>query len=233
MVIDWIRYPGKARDYRGYVVRPKVAYTSPALLILPDRWGLSPWIKHLAERLVHEGYVVMVPDVYDGQVPREGGEARYLMEHLVEGDGRDRVVTALHWLRNQGYTRAHRTAVIGFEGLAALTPAVASAQRFPPAAVVLFYPFLQPILSQLDAWRVPVQAHFGEQDDQVPLSEVETFVRALEQAGVPHEVHIYPEARHDFFCPEAPSFFPDAAEQAWQRMLRFLDEVVRGGQDAA
>ena len=57
------------------------------------------------------------------------------------------------------------------------------------------------------------------------VEDVEQFDPALSDAGVEHEIHVYPGAPHSFFDRRAAEH-ADASEDAWRRMLGFLD--VRG-----
>ncbi len=222
MISDLVRYPGYKRDYRAYVVRPKVAYTSPAILLLHDRWGLTEEVREFAHRLVHEGYVVMVPDLYDGKHPQSEGEAKQWMHQLTLKDGLEEVRLALAWLRNQAYTKSHLTSVVGFEHHGTLGLLSGILPRFHPRAIVLFCSPVSQVIDQVRGLHSAVQAHFGERDRNVPRGDVEAFQMALATAGVPYEVHIYAGLKHDFVRPGSKDYSEEAARLAWERMLSFL-----------
>jgi carboxymethylenebutenolidase len=61
----------------------------------------------------------------------------------------------------------------------------------------------------------------GGDDPVIPRENVEAFERALEEAGVEHEIVTYPGAPHSFFDRKQDEF-ADASEDAWQRTLAFL-----------
>ncbi len=227
MVIDWIRYPGRGRDYRGYVVRPRVALTAPAVLLLPDRWGLSPQAKRRADALAHQGYVVMVPDIYDGHVPQDEEDARHRMQLLTHRDGLDRVITAVHWLRNQAYTKAHRTAVIGFGELGAFALHAGTETVFPPVAIVLFATPVARALDLVPQLRSAVQAHFSKGDPHVALQDVQKFQEALHRHGISGEVHLYDAPVQDLLSSDASEASPEMA-LAWERTLTFLQSHFSG-----
>ncbi len=227
MLIDHVRYPGRKHDYRALVLRPKVALTSPGILLLHDRWGLTREAEAIAERLAHEGYVVMVPDLYDGQLPKDDGQARHMMHLLGHQEGEEEVKLALHWLRNQAYTKAHRTAIIGFEHYGTLGILAATSPKFPPSAIVVFYAPVQGILDRLGMVYSAVQGHFAARDKYVPSADVDAFQKALQDAGVVHEIYVYENVGHDFMNPRSENYDEGTATQAWQRMLTFLDAHVR------
>ena len=70
--------------------------------------------------------------------------------------------------------------------------------------------------------RCPVLGLFGGADQAIPLEEVEQFDQALAAAGVEHEIHVYPGAPHSFFDRRFEEY-AEASEDAWRRMLAFLD----------
>jgi carboxymethylenebutenolidase len=69
--------------------------------------------------------------------------------------------------------------------------------------------------------RVPVLAHFGEQDAMIPIPGVEALAAAHPGA----QVHLYP-AGHGFNCDQRGSFDADSAKLARERTLAFLRKYV-------
>lgn len=65
----------------------------------------------------------------------------------------------------------------------------------------------------------PVQLHFGEMDNGIPLSDVELIHAA--QPDV--EIFIYPGAHHGFGCDDRASYSAPDAAQAQERTLVFLE----------
>jgi carboxymethylenebutenolidase len=65
--------------------------------------------------------------------------------------------------------------------------------------------------------KVPVLAHFGDQDRWISLTSVEAFKKAHPAV----EVHIY-HANHGFNCDQRASFDGAAASQARERTLAFF-----------
>ena len=222
MILDTVRYPGEARDYRAYVLRPQVSHTSPGILLLHDRWGITPEMEALAARLVHAGFVVMLPDLYDGRRPESDDEARQWMYQFSLEKGKEEVRLALSWLRNQAYTAEHRTAVVGFEHFGTLALLSTMLSPFTPQAAVVFCAPVGQVIGHVAQMQAAVQGHFAARDKYVPQGDVDAFRSALEQAGVVHEVYVYEGARHDFMRPDSKHHHPEAARQAWERTLAFL-----------
>ena len=68
---------------------------------------------------------------------------------------------------------------------------------------------------------VPVLAMFGGGDEHIPPAQIEAFDRNLDDAGVEHEIVVYPGAPHSFFDRRQEDY-ADASEDAWRRVLDFL-----------
>ena len=62
----------------------------------------------------------------------------------------------------------------------------------------------------------------GDDDDLVPMTDVDAVDGALTQAGVPHEMLVVPGAGHAFPWPGTPAYDAAAADRAWAKTLEFL-----------
>jgi carboxymethylenebutenolidase len=71
--------------------------------------------------------------------------------------------------------------------------------------------------------KCPLQMHFGEKDEGIPLSTVEEIKKKQLQA----ETYIYPGAPHGFACDERASFRKEASDLAWQRTTEFFAQNMK------
>lgn len=71
---------------QGYYVEPAAGANAPGVVVIQEWWGLNDQIKGVANRLTDQGYRVLVPDLYRGQVTVEAAEAQHLMTNLDFGD---------------------------------------------------------------------------------------------------------------------------------------------------
>ena len=69
--------------------------------------------------------------------------------------------------------------------------------------------------------KAPILALMGGADEGIPVDVVREFERALEEAGVEHEIAIYDGAPHSFFDRKFEEF-ADASADAWDRTLAFV-----------
>jgi dienelactone hydrolase len=51
----------------------------------------------------------------------------------------------------------------------------------------------------------------------------------LTAASIPHDLKVYPGAKHAFFNDQWRAYHPEAAADSWQRVLAFFAEHVRRG----
>ncbi len=74
--------------------------------------------------------------------------------------------------------------------------------------------------------RAPILGLMGGDDHAITAEDVDEFDRALDEAGVEHELVVYPGAPHSFFDRKQEEF-ADASEDAWQRTLDFIRRNAR------
>jgi carboxymethylenebutenolidase len=205
------------------------------IVILPDVRGLYPFYSDLAERFAQAGYHAIALDYFGrtaGLGPR--GEAFEYPPHVqqlqvpqVQADVR----AAADALRER--TGVETPATVGF-CLGGFQSFLAGADVPGLAAVVGFYGILVerfgaagPVARAGDM-RGPVLGLFGGADQAIPVEQVEEFDQALEQARIEHEIHVYPDAPHSFFDRRFADY-AEASEDAWRRMLSFLDRHAAAG----
>jgi carboxymethylenebutenolidase len=203
----------------------------PGLLLIQEIYGVSDYIRDVADDLAGLGYVVAAPDLFWRIEPRY--EARHddegLRRSLEMGSRFDPAqgvadsAAALDRLAALPEVEGG-LGVIGF-CLGGTIAYFLAAQAEPGAlaAVVSFYgsgvPDNTGALDQIDA---PVQFHFGGSDSFIPRDHV----ARVEQAAAGREnveVNVEEDAGHAFHNRKAPMFHvPEPAARAWQRTEDFL-----------
>jgi carboxymethylenebutenolidase len=71
--------------------------------------------------------------------------------------------------------------------------------------------------------KCPLQMHFGEKDESIPISTVGEIKKKHPQA----EIFIYPGAPHAFACDERASYRKEASDLAWSRTQEFLGKHMK------
>jgi carboxymethylenebutenolidase len=72
-----------------------------------------------------------------------------------------------------------------------------------------------------------IHCYFGGQDALIPPDQVAAIRKALEDAGVDHEVVVYDDADHGFHCDQRATYHAPSAADAWKRTLAlFADRLA-------
>lgn len=212
----------------AYVAKPTGAGPHPAVLMVHEFFGLNGAIVKQADTLAQQGYVVIAPDTYRNQTTAQIPRAILLRVTVPEERVMQDLQAAFDYIKAQADVDAERIAIVGFcyGGEMALQHALRNPEL---AATVVFYgsPVTDPQgLGALAQTKRPVLGIFAEQDQQIPPAEARAFQRALDAAGIPNEVTVYPGVGHAFVQPGTVAA-GGAAREAWDRMIEFLDANVK------
>jgi carboxymethylenebutenolidase len=203
------------------------------LLIYPDIRGLHQFYKELALRFAEAGIAAVAMDYFGrtaGLTPRDDTfvfrpHVEQLQLRTILADAQ----AALAYVRSIP-ANSEAAFTLGF-CLGGTVSLYTGTEMNDLAGVIAFYAGMSRVLepakgTALEAapeMRVPVLGLFGGADQGIPEEQVEALDRALDTAGVTHEVIIYPGAPHSFFDRRA-SEYADASTDAWRRVLGFIAE---------
>ena len=215
--------------FAGYLALPP-ARRGPGLLLWPEIFGINPHIRAVAEQYALDGFVVLAPDVFWRDAPRvelgyEGADreqALGLMRRYEETLARADITTALQALRARPEVQG-RVGSLGYcmgGRLAYLTSATTNVD----AAVAYYGGGIQNLLALAGDVRCPLQLHFAEIDESIPLTAVQAVRAALPQA----KLHLYAGARHGFNCWARAAYHAPSATLAHGRSLVFLAHALSG-----
>jgi carboxymethylenebutenolidase len=212
----------------GYLARPAGGGATPGLIVIHEWWGLNDNIRAMTRRLAGEGYTALAVDLYGGQVAGDRDTAYALMKSANAEPARaeDNLRAAHDFLRAE--LGAPSVASIGwcFGGAWSLNTALLLPETLD--AAVIFYGHLVTDPSRLKTLEMPILGLFGSEDQGIPLDSVEAFSSALDGLGKDATIIVYPGADHAFANPSGRNYQPEAAEQAWQATLEFLQQHLKG-----
>jgi carboxymethylenebutenolidase len=219
-----IEYTSGDDSARGYMALPSEA-KAPGVLLLHPWWGLNDFMKDLAERLAGEGYVVLVPDLFDGRVATTPDEAEQLVMSIAQDDVAPKVQGAAQYLRADERTTGSALGVVGFSYGASWALWLAENRPADVAATVLFYGSYA--LDFVNV-RSTFLGHFAESDPHEPVESVRETEERLLAAGRSVTFHVYPGTGHWFFeSDRLDAYHPSAAQLAWERTVSFLKRQLR------
>jgi carboxymethylenebutenolidase len=215
-----ISFPGTSGGTaKGYLAAAKDA-KGPGVVVVQEWWGLQGQIKSVCDRLAEAGFTALAPDLYDGKVVpyHDEAAASAAMSSLdFAATTGETVRGAVRHLKSRG----NKTGLTGFCMGGAVT--VIGAARIPELdAAVCFYGLPPPQVASGKDVRVPLQAHFANDDDWVTPEKADAFEKELEAAGKPHEIYRY-DARHAFMNSERKNVYhANSAKLAWDRALAWF-----------
>jgi carboxymethylenebutenolidase len=211
------------------------------VLILPDVRGLYPFYSELAERFAQAGHPAIAIDFFGrsaGLGPRT--EDFEYMPHVmqlkvpqIQADAH----AAMQALRERAGVTS--VACVGFCLGGMQSFLAATSDHLSLACAVGFYGVLDGSrfgfpspLEKAAEVRCPLLGLFGQRDEAIPVEQVNEFGARLSEAGITHEIQVYPGAPHSFFDRKQHEF-AEASEDAWRRTLSFIECHAPAAQPAA
>ncbi len=198
----------------------------PAVIVIHEWWGLTPWVKGGAERLAREGYVTLAIDLYRGSVAETADEAHQLMRGVPEDRAARDLKSAFEYLRGRKEVAAKKIGSVGWcmGGGYSLQAAVAIPEL---AASVVCYGRLVTDSSAIAGIGASVLGIFGGLDKGIPEKSVLEFAATAQGMKKDVAVKIYPEAGHAFMNPGNAGGYREAdANDAWARIIAFFSSTI-------
>ena len=190
----------------------------PLVVLIHDWYGRLPWLKFYAEGLAHQGFFVVVPDLYDGVATDGADDAEALMENLDVATALSQIDDVVQLARTEG---SERVGLVGFSMGGWL--ALLHAQSGAADAVAAYYATLSE--AQHGVIPSPVLLHFAEIDEWDEGQDPESFIDLLKDHGTPVTEYSYPGTVHSFAnATIGDKVDVDAAALAFNRTANFLQK---------
>jgi len=197
------------------------------VVVLHPWWGLNDDVIAYADRLAGEGYAIVAPDMFDGQVATEIEEADRLSSSMSQDVGEAITLAAVDVLAERLEPGAP-LAALGFS-FGAAWAIWAPTQRDRVSATVAYYgTWVGTVLGRASG---PVLGHFAEDDPYETAETVTEFEQGLRDAARDATIYRYPGTGHWFAEPSREAYRADAAELAFERTTAFLKERLAAPPD--
>jgi carboxymethylenebutenolidase len=226
---------GPNDSVRAWVVWPSRNDRAPVVIVLHEIFGLSTWVRAVADHMAAEGYIAIAPDLLTGKAPLEGDTLPYNVatreiRTLQQPDIHRQLTEVAKYGMSLPAARPSY-GIIGFcwGGGNAFNHAMYHPEGLK-AAVVFYGPSPSP-LTDVSKVGVPVLGLYGSKDARQTLNVPPTD-SAMKANGKSYEGRVYDGAIHGFVraqadpMPTGPS--PDgpanvaAVADAWPRAIAFL-----------
>jgi carboxymethylenebutenolidase len=223
---ETVQSPQGNGSIKGYLVRPANDAKLPVVLVIHENRGLNPYVQDVARRLAVANFVAFAPDALStlGGYPGDEEKAVALFGQLDRSKMMEDFAASAAWLKARPDGNG-KLGAVGFCFGGGVVNQLAVRMGSDLAAGVPFYG-AQPKPEDAAKIKAPINAQYGELDTRINEGWP-AFDKALTDAGVPHEGHIYKAANHGFHNDSTPRYDEAAAKQAWDRTLGWFNKYLR------
>jgi carboxymethylenebutenolidase len=210
----------------SYLALPDGAGPHPVVVVIHEASGLNDNIRDICRRFAEQGYAALGVDLFGGRnrvvcmarmfIGGMAGNLDYL--------GVPALKAAIGRLSDHHEVDAGRIGAIGFclGGSIVLTWACTENRLKAIAPYYGAAPKRREAIRRL----CPVVGSWPDKDFTTKAAAI--LETELTAAGVPHDLKVYPGAKHAFFKDTLPkSYHAAAAADSWQRVLTFFAENIR------
>ncbi len=233
---EWISFEAGAGTaaldkVSAWVVYPERPDPAPVVLVVHEIFGLSDWVRSVADQLAAEGFIAVAPDLLSGKGPDGAGSssvdadgARALIGKLDQAEVTRRLDAAAAYALSLN-AASKSLGIVGFCWGGGISFNYATT-RADLKAAVSFYG-TPPQSEALARIRSPVLALYGGSDARVTSTQAPTAAE-MKRLGKRFESEIYPGAGHAFMRQQGGMAGANlnAATLGWPRAVDFLKRAL-------
>lgn len=231
---EWVVVPASQGDsVRAWLVYPEREDPAPVVVVVHEIFGLTDWVRAVADQAAADGFVAIAPDLLSGHgvATDESGnperEAAVSAIRALDPDEVHRRLRAVGAWAMDLPAATERYGIVGF--CWGGSTSFAHATRAPElGASVVFYGS-SPDSAALAAIEAPVLGLYGGDDERVNAT-VPDARRTMEALGMTYEVHTYEGAGHGFLRQQdgREGANQAASEAAWPETVRWFRRHLGG-----
>jgi carboxymethylenebutenolidase len=218
-----------------YEAEPETAARG-AVVVIQEAFGVNDHIEDVCRRFAREGYRAVAPHLFHrtGDPVLDYGNLEKVMEHMqaISEAGLSADLDATFaYLSDAGF-HPSRSAIVGFcmggtvSFFAATRQALGAAATFYGGGVAEGRFGLPSLIDLAPRLQSPWLGLYGDNDQSIPVEQVEVLRAAVAKASVPTEVVRYAEAGHGFHCDVRDSYHESSADDAWRRTLDWFARYI-------
>jgi len=220
--------PGESTKLRTWISYPERKDKAGVVVVIHEVFGLSDWIRGVADQLAADGYIAVVPDLLSGMGPGGGGTESVssrdsvvqMVFHLSPDETRKRLDATRDWAVKLPASNG-RYATMGFCWGGGVSFRYAASTPAPKAAIVFYG--VSPDSATIAHITAPVLGLYGGADARVgaTITPAAAQMAALRKD---YEVHSFANAGHGFLRQQSGQDGANlkATEEAWPLAIGFL-----------
>jgi len=225
--------------YKSFIAYQPAKGKRPAILVIPEWWGLNDYPKSRAKQLADLGYVAMALDTYgNGQIASNPQEAEKLATPFYQNPQLTKTVVdaALAKLKTFPEVDTNNLAAIGYcyGGYVVLNAAKLGADL---KGVVSFHGNLSGVAPDKNLLKAKILVCQGSADKFVGPAEQNIFKKQMDSIHADYTFKVYPNATHAFTNPAATEtgkkfnmpiqYNAEADKNSWNDMKNFFDKLFQ------
>lgn len=226
---EWVDIDMDGTDTKlhTWVVYPERSDKAPVVIVIHEIFGMTDWVRGVADQLAAEGFIAVAPDLLSGMGPDGGGteslgeNVRQTISKLSSEETGKRLDAARKYAIELP-SATDKTACIGFCWGGSASFAYATQQPKLSAAVVYYgtAPKDDEALAKINC---DVLGLYGGDDARV-TSTVEPTKSRMKDAHKDYAPHVYDKAGHGFLRQQTGKDGANmkASQQAWETTIAFL-----------
>jgi carboxymethylenebutenolidase len=219
---------GPSDSVRAWVVYPERATKAPVIVVVHEIYGLSTWVRGVADQLAADGFIAIAPDLLTGKVAPEPGSdtvaaaAATAAIRSLDAQNLQQQITAVGQFGMALPAAEKRYGVVGFCWGGGVSFASAVASPAGQSAAVVYYG-ASPATPSLATVQVPVLGLYGGDDARIGAT-VPPADSAMKALGKRFEHHTFAGAGHGFLRQQEGQSGANlaAARQAWPLTIAFF-----------
>ena len=235
--VDWIdiKASNGGAPIKSFVVYPERKDKAPVVIVIQEIFGLTDWIRGVADQLAKEGFIAIAPDFMSGLGPNGGGSNELGEQGSTQAIGKltdDDKVRILNDVRAYAGTIPSASGKLGVVGFCwGGGTAFLYARKQPSLnAAVSYYGPMPADPAEFATTKAPVLGLYGGNDVRVNPN-IDKAKEGMAKAGATYDPHIFDGAGHGFLrqqngSEQAPGNMK-ATVEGWKLTLDWLKKYTK------
>lgn len=225
---EWVTIQTGAQDsVRAWVVYPERSDPAPVILVVHEIFGLSHWVRSVADQFAAEGFIAIAPDMLtmrDIPPGDDGAPSPDVARSEIQTLDRDDIHRQLLAVAEYGMALPAAADTYGIVGYCwGGTVSFEHATRSPELGASVVYYGTSPDSAALAQIQAPVLGLYGENDERVNAT-VGPAEATMEELGKVYEPHTFPGAGHGFLRAQSGQDGAnlEATREAWPLTIEWF-----------
>ena len=226
----------------SFAVHPDGAGPFPTVILYMDAPGVREELRNMARRIATRGYYCLLPDMYYRlgtvrlDLPRRDERMSAVVGACMRSLDNDRVnedtAGMLAFLDGEAASKSDRISCVGFcmSGRYVVAAAAKVRKAFCLGGVALRCRLVtdddgspHKLVPQVSG---ELYFGFAETDSAAPPETISTLRKALQGAGIGHDIDVFPDSEHGYCFSAGRAYQPEAAEATWTKLFALWERTL-------